>query len=46
MTYGQVGAVCPRCGTAAAVHSVQELAAIARGQLGEYAPGKQAPPPG
>ena len=30
MTYGQVGAVCPQCGSAAAVHSVDELAAMAR----------------
>jgi len=29
MTYGQVGAVCPQCGSAAAVHSVDELAAMA-----------------
>ena len=31
MTYGQAGAVCPQCGSAAAVHSVDELAAMARG---------------
>ena len=31
MTYGQAGAaVCPRCGSASAVHSVDELAAMAR----------------
>src|SRR5260370_12428952 len=45
MTYGQVGAVCPQCGSAAAVHSVEELAAMARTQLGEYPPGYPAPPP-
>lgn len=46
MTYGQLGAVCPQCGSAAAVHSVEELAAMARAQLGEYSPGYAAPPPG
>src|SRR5712691_2414005 len=51
VTYGQVGAVCPQCGSAAAVHSVEELAAMARTQLGEYPPGFPAapwpePPPG
>src|SRR5229473_3161677 len=43
MTYGQAGAVCPQCGSAAAVHSVEELAAMARGQLGQYGPGYQTP---
>jgi hypothetical protein len=39
--------VCPQCGSAAAVHSVEELAAMARTQLGEYPPGyPAAPPPG
>jgi hypothetical protein len=37
--------VCPQCGSAAAVHSVEELAAMARTQLGEYPPGYPAPPP-
>src|SRR5580704_9549976 len=46
VTYGQVGAVCPQCGSAAAVHSVEELAAMARTQLGEYSPGYAPPPPG
>jgi hypothetical protein len=32
---GQVGAVCPQCGSAAAVHSIEELAALARNQLGQ-----------
>jgi hypothetical protein len=38
--------MCPQCGSAAAVHSVEELAAMARTQLGEYSPGYAAPPPG
>jgi hypothetical protein len=46
MTYGQVGAVCPQCGSAAAVHSVEELAAMARGRLGQDAPGYQMPTSG
>jgi len=40
---GQFGAVCPQCGSAAAVHSIGELAALARNQLGQQ-PG-YAPPP-
>jgi hypothetical protein len=40
---GQFGAVCPQCGSAAAVHSIGELAALARNQLGQQ-PGS-APPP-
>jgi hypothetical protein len=36
--------VCPRCGSAAAVHSIQELAAMARAQLGQQAPGFPAGP--
>jgi hypothetical protein len=44
--------VCPRCGSAAAVHSIQELAALAQGQLAQQqgyqagqpgAPGQQQP---
>jgi hypothetical protein len=31
---GQFGSVCPQCGSAAAVHSIEELAALARNQLG------------
>jgi hypothetical protein len=46
MTYSQVGAVCPQCGSAAAVHSVEELAAMARGRLGQNAPGYQMPASG
>ena len=40
--------MCPQCGSAAAVHSVEELAAMARTQLGESQPGYAAPatPPG
>jgi hypothetical protein len=46
VTYGQVGAVCPQCGSAAAVHSVDELAAMARARLGQFGLGFQGPPPG
>ena len=46
MTYGQAGAVCPQCGSAAAVHSVDELAAMARARLGQFGLGYQGPPPG
>jgi hypothetical protein len=41
---GQSGAVCPQCGSAAAVHSIGELAALARNQLGQqpgYGPAPQ-----
>jgi hypothetical protein len=38
--------VCPQCGSAAAVHSVEELAAMARTQLGESPPGYPPSPPG
>jgi hypothetical protein len=34
MTYGQAGAVCPQCGSAAAVHSIAEWAAMAQGRTG------------
>jgi hypothetical protein len=34
MTYGQAGAVCPQCGSATAVHSIAEWAAMAQGQTG------------
>ena len=46
MTDGQAGAVCPQCGSAAAVHSVDELAAMARARLGQFGLGYQGPPPG
>ena len=44
MNDGQFGAVCPQCGSAAAVHSIGELAALARNQLGQqpgYGPAPQ-----
>ena len=52
VTNPQAGAVCPQCGSAAAVHSIEELAAMARTRLGGLpggftpAPGTQPPPPG
>src|SRR5579859_1000672 len=40
MTYGQAGEVCPQCGSAAAVHSIAEWAAMARGPMGgQWQPG-------
>jgi hypothetical protein len=42
MTDGQTAAVCPQCGSAAAVHSIQELAALAQGRMG----GQPRPLPG
>ena len=45
MTYGQAGAVCPQCGSADQVHSIEEWAAMAQGNLGnQWQPG--APMPG
>jgi hypothetical protein len=35
--------VCPQCGSVTAVHSVEELAAMARSSLGQYGPGYQTP---
>ena len=46
MTDGRGGAVCPRCGSAEAVHSIVELAALARGRLGDQPPGAPPPQPG
>ena len=46
MTYGQAGTVCPQCGSAAAVHSVDELAAMARARLGQFGLGYQGSPQG
>jgi len=43
VTYGQGGAVCPQCGSAAAVHSIGEMAALAKNQLGQQ-PGYGPPP--
>ena len=34
VTDGQAAAACPQCGSAAAVHSIQELAALAKGRTG------------
>ncbi len=39
MTYPQAGAVCPKCGSSAAVHTVAEWASMAQGQLGAMLPG-------
>jgi hypothetical protein len=44
MTDGQAVAVCPQCGSAAAVHSIQELAAMAKGRLGGQPPGPAGAP--
>jgi hypothetical protein len=41
MTDGQMAASCPQCGSSAAVHSIGELAALARSQLGQAQPGPQ-----
>jgi hypothetical protein len=38
MTYGQAGVVCPQCGSAAAVHSIAEWAAMAQGPMSGYGP--------
>jgi hypothetical protein len=43
VNYGQVGAVCPQCGSAAAVHSIGEMATLAKNQLGQQ-PGYGPPP--
>jgi len=40
----QAAAACPRCGSSASVHSIQELAALARMQLGQAQPGPGAAP--
>lgn len=42
MTDGQIAASCPQCGSSAAVHSIGELAAMARSQLGQAQAGPQA----
>ncbi len=44
MTYGQAGAACPQCGSAANVHSISELAALAQDQLNRQPPGFQTGP--
>ena len=35
VTHGPGAAICPQCGSAAAVHSIEELAAMARSRLGQ-----------
>jgi hypothetical protein len=40
-----MGTACPQCGSAAAVHSIQELAAMAKMRLGQQ-PGPAGAPPG
>lgn len=42
MTEQQLAAPCPQCGSAAAVHSISELADLARMKLGEGQPGSAA----
>jgi hypothetical protein len=44
VTDGQAGAVCPRCGSSAAVYSVEELAALAKSRLGGQQQGHAASP--
>ena len=45
MTYPQAGALCPKCGSAAAVHSIEEWATMAQANMGvQWQPG--APMPG
>lgn len=39
VTYQQMASACPRCGSTDAVHSIQELAALASSQLGQQLPG-------
>ena len=46
MTYGQAGVTCPQCGSAAAVHSVAEWAAMAQGPMGGPQPGYGPPQSG
>jgi hypothetical protein len=41
VTYGQMGTVCPQCGNTDAVHSIQELATLARARLGQGPAGPQ-----
>jgi hypothetical protein len=46
VTYPQAGAVCPKCGSSAAVHTVAEWASMAQGQMGRMWPGSGPPQPG
>lgn len=39
MTSDQLGSACPQCGKSDGVHSIQELAALAKAQLGQQPPG-------
>jgi hypothetical protein len=39
VTSEQLASVCPQCGKSDAVHSIQELAALAKTQLGQQPPG-------
>jgi hypothetical protein len=41
VTNQQMASACPRCGKTDAVHSIQELAALASSQLGQQPPGSQ-----
>jgi hypothetical protein len=41
-----MGTVCPQCGSAAGVHSIEELAAMARARLGQAPGAGPAPQPG
>jgi hypothetical protein len=44
VTDSQAGVVCPECGSAAAVHSIEELATLARSRLGQPGPGPAGTP--
>jgi hypothetical protein len=44
MTDGQMTTPCPQCGSAAAVHAISELAALARNPLNQPQPGPTAGP--
>ena len=46
VTHGPGTAVCPQCGSAAAVHSIEELAAMARSRLGQLQGNPAAGQPG
>jgi hypothetical protein len=46
VTYGQMGSVCPQCGSASGVHSIEELAAMARARLGKVQGPGAGPQPG
>jgi hypothetical protein len=46
VTYGQTGTVCPQCGSTDAVHSIQELATLARARMGQGPAAPQQGTPG